>query len=78
MEQRHSATGSNGLRTNDMTTKNLTRRLERLEAELEPDDSQVLRLTVTRIGEPVKIVEFRIPKPEGRRRSWRSERKRHR
>ena len=61
-----------------MITKNLSRRLERLEAELQPDDTQVLRLTVTRIGEPVKIVEVRIRKQEGRRRSWRKHYERYR
>ena len=51
---------------------NLSRRLERLEAELAPaDDSDVLRIRLTRIGEPVEILEFRVPRPTGRqRRPW--------
>lgn len=43
----------------------LVRRLERLEAEFAPtDDSDVLRVTVTRIGEPDKIIEVRSGKPK--------------
>lgn len=55
-----------------MINRNLTRRLERLEAELAPaDDSDVLRIRLTRIGEPVKVMEFRVPRPTGRQgRPW--------
>jgi hypothetical protein len=47
--------------------------LERLEAELTPDDEQVMTLVVTRIGgegEPTttETREIRFPKPPGRRR----------
>ncbi len=56
-----------------MRSRNLARRLERLEAELTPDDEQVMTLVVTRIGgegEPTttETREIRFQKPPGRRR----------
>ena len=44
-----------------MNSRNLTRRLERVEAELAPakDNGRVLKITVTRIGEPDEIIELR-------------------
>jgi hypothetical protein len=53
-----------------MNCRSLSRRLERLEAELMPGDEQVLRFTVSRIGKPVKIIELRLPEPTRRRRRW--------
>ena len=46
----------------------LARRLERLEAHLAPDASEVLKVTITRIGQPDRIIEVRLPQPDGRRR----------
>jgi hypothetical protein len=46
----------------------LARRLERLEAHLAPDGSEVLKVTVTRVGKPVRVIEVRLPQPDGRRR----------
>jgi hypothetical protein len=55
-----------------MSSKNLSRRLERLEAELAPDvNPQVLTITVTRIGEPDRTIELQLKKPTRRRRPWR-------
>jgi hypothetical protein len=52
-----------------MITKNLARRLERLEAELAPpSDGPVLTITVTRIGQPDKIIEVHGMAPANRRR----------
>jgi len=54
-----------------MSSKNLLRRLERLELELtpNPDDQPVLKIVVARIGEPDRIIEVRGIKPNRRRRS---------
>ena len=53
-----------------MSSKNLIRRLERLEARLTPssDDGRVLKITLTRIGEPDEVFELRGIKPNDRRR----------
>ena len=62
-----------------MISKNLSRRLERLEAELTPSEEHVLKVTVTRIGEPDRIIEVRLPEPTGRgRRLWQQNGGRHR
>ena len=54
-----------------MSSKNLSRRLERLEAELAPArDPEVLKITVTRIGAPDRTIELQLKKPTGRRRPW--------
>ena len=53
-----------------MMTRNLTKRLERLEAELKPSDEPVLTITVTCIGEPDRIIEMRGLEPKDRRRAW--------
>lgn len=45
----------------------LARRLERLEAELRPNNEGVLKINVTRIGQPDRIIELRLPEP----RNWR-------
>jgi len=57
-----------------MKSRALLRRLERLEAELGLKDEQVLIVTLTRIGQPDKVIEVRLPKPDGRRRSWKDHR----
>jgi hypothetical protein len=46
-----------------MSSKGITRRLERLEAWAIPSDSEVLTVRVSRIGEPDKIIELRGGKP---------------
>jgi hypothetical protein len=55
-----------------MITRNLGRRLERLEAELTPSSGElVLTILVTSVGEPDEIVEVRgIKTADRRRRSW--------
>jgi len=54
-----------------MITRTLSRRLERLEAELAPpSDEQVLMVVVTSIDRPDEVIELRWPKPKGRRRRW--------
>ena len=55
-----------------MITKNLARRLERLEAELAPPtDGPVLTITVTRIGQPDRIIEMHgVNTADHRRRPW--------
>jgi hypothetical protein len=55
-----------------MSGKNLSQRLERLEAELAPAEENVLTFVVTEIGsegEPTKteISEWRFPKQTSRR-----------
>ena len=52
-----------------MITRNLTRRLEQLEAELAPpDDEPALRILVTSPGQPDQIIEVHGDKNTGRRR----------
>jgi len=56
-----------------MSSKNLARRLERLEAELTPssDYQQVIEIVVTRLGQPDipdRTIELRVPKPNRWRR----------
>lgn len=54
-----------------MSSKNLSRRLERLEAELAPArDPEVLTITVTSIGVPDRTIEMQLQKPTRRRRPW--------
>jgi hypothetical protein len=56
-----------------MTAGKLSRRLDRLEAELTPRDEQVLTITVRRIGDnehPTRTFELRGLEPQGRRRRW--------
>jgi len=56
-----------------MSSRNLSRRLERLEAELAPpSEESVLTLIVTSPGQPDEIRELRFPVPQGRRRWWQS------
>ncbi len=44
-----------------MSSKNLSRRLDRLEAELAPAiNPEVLTITVTRIGEPDRTIELQL------------------
>ena len=54
-----------------MSSRNLARRLERLEARLTPssDDRRVLKITLTCIGGPDKVMEMRGIKPNYR---WRN------
>jgi hypothetical protein len=54
-----------------MSSKNLVRRLAQLEAELtpSPDDERVLKIIVSRIGEPDRIIELRGIEPNRRRTS---------
>jgi hypothetical protein len=52
-----------------MPTRNLSRRLDRLEAELAPrSDEPVLTILVTSPGQPDEIIEVRGTAPTGRRR----------
>jgi hypothetical protein len=54
-----------------MTAGKLSRRLERLEAELSPKDEKVLTITVHRIGDkenPTRTIELRGWDRPGRRR----------
>ena len=53
-------------------TRKLTRRLEQLEAELTPpDDEPALRIVVTEVGQPDRIIEVRGAKTADRRpRPW--------
>jgi hypothetical protein len=54
-----------------MSSRNLSRRLERLEAELAPpSDEPALTIVVTSPGEPDEIIEVRGTEPTGRRRPW--------
>ena len=54
-----------------MASKNLIRRLDRLEAELAPpSDEPVLRIVVTSPGEPDEIIEVRKAQSIGQRRPW--------
>jgi hypothetical protein len=55
-----------------VSNKNLSRRLEQLEAERAPDgDPEVLKITVSRIGKPDRIIELRQSALTGRgRRPW--------
>jgi hypothetical protein len=48
--------------------KNLARRLARLGAKLAAADEAVLRIVVTRIGEPDRIIEVRLSPREGHHR----------
>jgi hypothetical protein len=49
-----------------VTSRNLTKRLQRLESRLTPPPAEILQITVTRIGQPDRIVELRLH-PAGRR-----------
>jgi hypothetical protein len=53
-----------------MSSRSLSRRLERLEAELMPEEEHVLRVRLTRVGQPEKIIEVHLAAPNrsGRRR----------
>ena len=51
-----------------MGSAKLARRLERLEAELAPNNEQVLKVIITRVGKPERTIEVRMPQPRGRRR----------
>jgi len=54
-----------------MSSRNLARRLERLEAELAPpSEERVVMLIVTSPGRPDEIKELHYPAPKGRRRRW--------
>jgi hypothetical protein len=54
-----------------MPSRSLTRRLERLEAELAPPSGEpALTILVTSPGQPDRIIEMRGAKPNGRRRPW--------
>jgi hypothetical protein len=54
-----------------MPSRNLTRRLDRLEAELAPpSDKPGLTIIVTGPGETDEIIEVRGIEPTGRRRPW--------
>jgi len=57
-----------------MITRNLTRRLERLEAELAPpDDKPALTIHLTSVGQPDQIIEVHGDKnTRRRRRPWSS------
>jgi len=56
-----------------MSSRNLARRLGRLEAELAPpSEEQVVMIIVTSPGRPDEIKELRFPVPQGRRRRWQS------
>ena len=62
-----------------MSSRNLARRLERLEAELaQPDDPQMVTLFITSPGRPDEIKELRFDAPEhrpiGRPWKWRRNR----
>jgi hypothetical protein len=50
-----------------MTRRNITQRLRRLESRLAPPPTEILQITVTRIGHPEKIIELRLaPRPKQR------------
>jgi len=53
-----------------MSSRSLSRRLERLEAELTPEEEHVLRVRLTGVGQPEKIIEVHLAAPNisGRRR----------
>ncbi len=52
-----------------MPSRNLSRRLQRLEAELAPpSDKPALTIVVTCVGKPDRIIEVRGAEPTGRRR----------
>jgi hypothetical protein len=52
-----------------MITRNLARRLGRLEAELTPSSNErVLTIVVTSVGMPDEIIELRFNPPNDRRR----------
>jgi hypothetical protein len=53
-----------------MSSRSLSRRLERLEAELTAEEEHVLRLRVTRVGQPEKIIEVHLAPNSSRRRRW--------
>lgn len=56
-----------------MSGRNLSRRLERLEAQLTPSDERVLTIEATFVGHPEmnRTLELRLPEPTGRgRRQW--------
>jgi hypothetical protein len=54
-----------------MPSRSLTRRLERLEAELAPpSDEPALTIVVTCVGQPDRIIEVHGTEPTGRRRPW--------
>jgi hypothetical protein len=56
-----------------MTSRNLTKRLERLETRLAQSEQRVLRIVVTRVGSDVeKIIEIH-PHPPGRRPEWKGQ-----
>jgi hypothetical protein len=59
-------------RLRTMIGRSLTRRLERLEAELAPsDDEPALTIVVTSVGQPDKIIEVHGTKTaDQRRRPW--------
>jgi hypothetical protein len=50
--------------------RNLPKRLERLEACLKPRAPRVLKILVTRVGEPDGVVELVLPEPNRRRLFW--------
>lgn len=52
-----------------MSSADLVRRLEQLEAQLAPpSDEQVLKVTDTRVDAAGETVEIHLPEPAGRRR----------
>jgi hypothetical protein len=58
-----------------MSSRNLARRLERLEAELTPSNEQVMTITVTRIGDrntptTTKTIEVYFRRFNQGRRRW--------
>jgi len=56
-----------------MTSRNLTKRLERLETRLAQSEQRVLRIVVTRVGSDVKkIIEIHTH-PPGRRPGWKGQ-----
>jgi hypothetical protein len=54
-----------------MRSRNLSRRLERLEAQLTPSEERVLTIVVSRIGEPDRTIEVRGKPADRRRPPWR-------
>ena len=55
-----------------MTGRNLTKRLERLETQLAASEQRILKVVVTSVGGPEKIIELRLH-PRGRRQGWKGQ-----
>jgi hypothetical protein len=67
---------SKGFRSNGNDARNLIRRLERLEARLAPAERRVLRILVTSVGEPDKMIELQLKPNDRQRQYWQRFRKR--